>query len=106
MHFQTLLDLMSQNQSENYFNNIAHSFLIMAVGNYPLLKDLHRDEYLFRHHCKWRQCIYFIAMVTKSSMKYRNMVHKEKRMKKNKLYTALEMQKKAQTNRLHSLRNN
>lgn len=52
MHFQRLLGLMSQNQSENYFSNIAHSLLIMVVGNYPLLKDLHRDEYLFRHHCK------------------------------------------------------
>lgn len=79
MHFQRLLDLMSQNQSENYFNNIAHRPFIMMVGNYPLLKDLHRDEYLFRHHCKRRQCIYFIAMVTKSSMKYRNMVQKKKK---------------------------
>lgn len=52
MHFQRLLGLMSQNQSENYFSTIAHSLLIMVVGNYPLLKDLHRDEYLFRHHCK------------------------------------------------------
>lgn len=97
---------MSQSQSENYFNDTARSLLIMVAGNYPLLKGLHRDEYLFRHHCKWRQCIYFIAMVTKSSTKYRNMAHKEKRMKKNKWYTALEMQKKDQINRLHSLRNN
>lgn len=79
MRFQRLLDLMSQNQSENDFSNIAHRRLITAVGNYPLLKDLHRDEYLFRHHCRRRQCIYFIAMVTKSSMKYRNTVRKEKK---------------------------
>lgn len=106
MYFQRFLDSMSQNQSENYFCNIAQSHLIMVVGNCPLLKGFHRDEYLFRHHCKWRQCIYFIAMVTKSSMKYINTVHKEKRMKKNKWYTALEMQKKDQTNKLHGLRNN
>lgn len=47
-------------------------------------------------------------MVTESSLKYRNMVHKEKKkeMKENKRYTAIEMQREDQTNRLHSLRNN
>jgi len=41
-------------------------------------------------------------MVTKSSMKYGNTVHKEKGMKKNKRYSALEMQMKNWTNRVGS----
>lgn len=109
MHFQRLLDSMSRNQSENDFNNITQSLLIVVAGNHPLLKDLQGAEHLFRHHCKWRQCIYFIAMVTGSSLKYRNMVHtgkKKKDMKENKLYTAIEMQREDQPNRPHSLRNN